>query len=236
MTAGSSNSDFDAESMSLRCAACGYLLYGLPENRCPECGLAFEPSQRKTTAVELPPLNWRPLAQGILIAASVFVLAFQCLTFDPFDDLLETFFFWPIWVLLLSSWLFLLSCSEAGLARSGQRRDAKTWRRLLWLPAPVLFVVAVGLVSTQAPFRLQFRMSRSALARLEASVRGSKTSRLTGRWQAGSFTIEDIGIDTTSAYFQYGHMVIRHQNAGQAIAAGDIDLGGGWSAGRIPVS
>ncbi len=25
------------------CAKCGYCLFGLPENRCPECGLAFDP-------------------------------------------------------------------------------------------------------------------------------------------------------------------------------------------------
>ncbi|MBN2448583.1 MAG: hypothetical protein JXO22_17790 [Phycisphaerae bacterium] len=28
---------------SNRCSECGYLLYGLPEPRCPECGAAFDP-------------------------------------------------------------------------------------------------------------------------------------------------------------------------------------------------
>ncbi len=27
----------------MRCLDCGYILYGLPENRCPECGRAFDP-------------------------------------------------------------------------------------------------------------------------------------------------------------------------------------------------
>jgi uncharacterized paraquat-inducible protein A len=27
---------------ALRCAKCGYLLYGLPEPRCPECGTPFD--------------------------------------------------------------------------------------------------------------------------------------------------------------------------------------------------
>ena len=29
-----------------RCAKCGYLLYGLPSNICPECGTPFEPVQK----------------------------------------------------------------------------------------------------------------------------------------------------------------------------------------------
>jgi hypothetical protein len=34
---GPAESPFDGE----RCARCAYLLYGLPEERCPECGLRF---------------------------------------------------------------------------------------------------------------------------------------------------------------------------------------------------
>ena len=32
-----------AELIHKRCLGCGYLLEGLPENRCPECGLEFDP-------------------------------------------------------------------------------------------------------------------------------------------------------------------------------------------------
>jgi rRNA maturation endonuclease Nob1 len=32
-----------------QCDQCGYLLIGLPENRCPECGMPFDPSKKDTT-------------------------------------------------------------------------------------------------------------------------------------------------------------------------------------------
>lgn len=37
-----------------RCACCGYLLYGLPEPRCPECGEAFDPAEVHSKESEAP--------------------------------------------------------------------------------------------------------------------------------------------------------------------------------------
>lgn len=34
-----------AERDAHRCRKCGYLLYGLPEPRCPECGEPFDPAR-----------------------------------------------------------------------------------------------------------------------------------------------------------------------------------------------
>jgi len=34
----------------MRCLGCGYILDGLPENRCPECGRGFDPEDPKTYA------------------------------------------------------------------------------------------------------------------------------------------------------------------------------------------
>ncbi|MEW6197355.1 MAG: hypothetical protein AB1601_01640 [Planctomycetota bacterium] len=31
-----------------RCLGCGYILQGLPENRCPECGRTFDPRDQRT--------------------------------------------------------------------------------------------------------------------------------------------------------------------------------------------
>jgi rubrerythrin len=31
------------------CRDCGYALFGLPENRCPECGRAFDPADPRTS-------------------------------------------------------------------------------------------------------------------------------------------------------------------------------------------
>lgn len=32
----------------VRCVGCGYILEGLPENRCPECGRRFDPQDQRT--------------------------------------------------------------------------------------------------------------------------------------------------------------------------------------------
>lgn len=39
------------------CKHCGYCLFGLPENRCPECGSAFDPADGKTFR-RRPPRRW----------------------------------------------------------------------------------------------------------------------------------------------------------------------------------
>ena len=46
-----------------RCLGCGYILDGLPENRCPECGRPFDPGDPSTY------LTSRPSGRGYLVAA-----------------------------------------------------------------------------------------------------------------------------------------------------------------------
>lgn len=40
--------EYQATAMSMYCRKCGYLLAGLSENRCPECGRTFDPAKRRT--------------------------------------------------------------------------------------------------------------------------------------------------------------------------------------------
>jgi len=42
-----------------RCEACGYLLYGLEENRCPECGRHFERVKKDTPPAVPRKRAWR---------------------------------------------------------------------------------------------------------------------------------------------------------------------------------
>lgn len=44
------------------CRRCGYLLIGLPENRCPECGDPFDPDDERSFACDEP--RSKPLASG----------------------------------------------------------------------------------------------------------------------------------------------------------------------------
>jgi hypothetical protein len=57
-----------------RCLDCGYILEGLPENRCPECGRAFDPDDPRTVAP--PPESGRFLLLGAVIGAALVLGAF----------------------------------------------------------------------------------------------------------------------------------------------------------------
>jgi hypothetical protein len=59
------------ESQQPRCAACGYLLIGLPAKRCPECGRGFDLADRRTFAagVETTTTAYATLAEALLLSA-----------------------------------------------------------------------------------------------------------------------------------------------------------------------
>jgi hypothetical protein len=47
-----------AEPDHKRCLGCGYILDGLPEPRCPECGRGFDPSRPSTYTTGPAPRGW----------------------------------------------------------------------------------------------------------------------------------------------------------------------------------
>jgi len=49
------------------CRRCGYNLHGLPENRCPECGKAFDPNNPKTYFQHAASLSRRWWAKRIIV-------------------------------------------------------------------------------------------------------------------------------------------------------------------------
>ncbi|MEW6252845.1 MAG: hypothetical protein AB1716_19585 [Planctomycetota bacterium] len=52
-----------------RCLGCGYILDGLPEPRCPECGRGFDPQEPGTYCVQVPSarrLLWAAIASAAL--------------------------------------------------------------------------------------------------------------------------------------------------------------------------
>jgi hypothetical protein len=60
------------------CLGCGYLLVGLPTNRCPECGRVFDPKDPGTFrrgASRLELICSRRFRRGVLIVAGLIVLA-----------------------------------------------------------------------------------------------------------------------------------------------------------------
>jgi len=55
------------------CRRCGYNLYGLPENRCPECGNKFDPSNAKTYDKHSSSISRRWWVKRIIVAMVAFV-------------------------------------------------------------------------------------------------------------------------------------------------------------------
>jgi len=52
-----------------RCLDCGYVLFGLPAGRCPECGRGFDPDLPHTYSTKPPFVRWRFWLPGFLLAA-----------------------------------------------------------------------------------------------------------------------------------------------------------------------
>lgn len=52
-----------------RCLSCGYVLFGLPTGRCPECGRFFDPDDPATYSTKPPFIRWKFWLPGFLLAA-----------------------------------------------------------------------------------------------------------------------------------------------------------------------
>jgi hypothetical protein len=59
------------EDVELHCPHCGYCLTGLPEPRCPECGLAFDPEQLRAMMKRFSPTLSSATLGRLLLAPAV---------------------------------------------------------------------------------------------------------------------------------------------------------------------
>ena len=59
----------------MRCLGCRYNLKGLAEHRCPECGRAFDPSDRNTFETRKPMTKWEAVVFFGLLALAMIMLA-----------------------------------------------------------------------------------------------------------------------------------------------------------------
>ena len=55
----------------MRCLSCHYELKNLPQNRCPECGRAFDPTN-PVTFYDPPKIAWKILLRNVAILVSAF--------------------------------------------------------------------------------------------------------------------------------------------------------------------
>ncbi len=64
--------DPDPLAQARRCLGCGYILDGLPENRCPECGQPFDPADPSSFLSQR--FSGRPYLLGIILCVAGVVL------------------------------------------------------------------------------------------------------------------------------------------------------------------
>ena len=64
-----------------RCLKCGYILDGLPEARCPECGTAFNPFDPSTFSVRIPFVSWNFWLPGFATAVGGGLFLFLLIVF-----------------------------------------------------------------------------------------------------------------------------------------------------------
>jgi hypothetical protein len=129
---------------TMYCLSCGYDLRGLPENRCPECGRAFDPNKPTTyiTRVESGRRYLLLASLGIIAVGLAFMVAWladRCDTVLPFSE-------W--WTLLgplllvagLCLQFYVLVVSIVAFRRPRATREHSG----CWLGALILSLLTVG--------------------------------------------------------------------------------------------
>src|SRR5688572_6340901 len=120
------------------CLGCGYALCGLPENRCPECGRAFDPFDATTMRLPgvRPPPKPVPFAVEMIIAAVIaagFTTASLVAPVAPLCVLAAV-----IWIGIFIAWRKRNAKERAAVTRGETLEGTRHWR----VAVLVLFVLS----------------------------------------------------------------------------------------------
>lgn len=184
------------DSDRMLCRQCGYVLNGLPEPRCPECGAKFDPADAKTfyqrrlpNRIErflLSPPGW-PI-NGAAWVAGVGMLAAHAYPGAIFLLVLGSFL---IWVIIAAFWCVRVA---GFLVVSWMRRHARS--ELLsrrWLASPCIALAVIGMIVVRVPQRIALRISEPWLMDVvrEFREKGIGSASMEDRW-AGVYRIEFV--------------------------------------------
>jgi hypothetical protein len=183
----------DVNNPSMYCRGCSYILDGLPECRCPECGLPFDPAVKRTYRAR-PRILWvRPALTFLLVIL-----------------VLGSVLFGVAWGILDRRQRIEQQAAEAVKAMGGTcfTKDGldprlQEWSRILHLPRVVIITVVHGFPSTFGDDDLK---RIPALPRLELL-------------RLGGTRITDAGLAGLGRFprLQYLHMDECKQLAGQGL-------------------
>ena len=157
-----------------RCLDCNYALIGLSENRCPECGRAFDPNDPRTwRASRRFPAHSRWLIKptGRLFFLFVFGVCLLMLYADippggyamfMTGSIIAGFFLALFWLVRL---IVCVAASVYYRPVPSSRRDI-----FRWLVPPLVAVFTVFLVSLNVPLFIAYRLSRPAMDRFARQI------------------------------------------------------------------
>ena len=193
-----------------RCRDCGYLLRGLSDPRCPECGRGFDPADPRTMDVGRVP---GPLASfflglpGTIFEGAVVAVCGMALlggTVPGGVFLLQIAALW-LGVALTFAWGLRLATFVVVAWRYRRRllREPVTWRH--WGLTPLVGFLTALLLYFELPLRLTFLVSRPGMEQLVQEVAQSPEGTcLPGPLRIGVYRVENIEHIPGGARFTVG--------------------------------
>jgi len=185
-----------------RCIDCKYALRGLHENRCPECGRAFDPADRSTFLCGPTMGSWRSLAKPpsiweCAVASVLSVLLIAGAGVFPINgSMLATIshfacFFGGGIILLIFVVRFVSTVYDQKRRRLAKSPIANV-SRIRWCFVPSLLFVVASIAIYPWPLWIRFKMSQSAL---EAAVEDCLAGKLTFPRDIGFFHVKSAGVN-----------------------------------------
>lgn len=174
------------------CLDCGYPVLGLSEDRCPECGRAFDPTDSRTTSHRSSPSIWPTLdtvlrvmcvGAGILTGV-VFVVSWLG------TDLLVL---WLVGFLAIPFAFPLILLAATPSVRSTRRTRVLS---VVWI---VLFF---SIVTTGWPLSIWFLAHRPALDRYVNRIRAGELPTSSGPVLIGAMRFREIRMEEDNIGFQ----------------------------------
>jgi hypothetical protein len=198
-----------------RCLGCSYILDGVRDPCCPECGRGFDPADPKTWTTGrdmsrllhslLRPPRWLIGVAGI--AAIILLLAFSA----PFGGILfGTMAATALALITAATWAARLTLAIGVLAvyrRPPVLVLARWWR---WLMPAIILAAATAIVASDIPSRTRFRFARPALDRFaEAALSLPSGQNPPQECSVGTYRLRQVqrrGRILTAGLPQYGFL------------------------------
>jgi hypothetical protein len=186
------------DDSNARCLSCGYLLRGLTENRCPECGRPFDPNDPRTVNLgrQVGPVArlWlRPPGWPLNVMCAFWMCVVLWGNTSPGGYFGLQLFGISFGLLVGGVWLLRFVVAWI-LAAKHHQPTFRPWRASLrWAVMPLLIAIVASSVWTHTPARLCFWISRPCMDRLARQVMSAPATAPRPAW-VGLYPIQDARV------------------------------------------